>query len=81
MLRRRLAWLIVAVAPLAAPSVAADLPAADETPVEPGLLEFLAEEAGVDEDLSDALLSGDLDRAVRQSARDSKVKDDDTDPQ
>jgi hypothetical protein len=81
MRRRRLAWVLMTAAPLAAPVVGADRASADEEAVEPGLLEFLAEEAGVDEDLSDALLSGDLDRAVQQSARNSKVKDDDKDPQ
>lgn len=44
--------------------------------LETAFLEFLAEEAGVDEELSDALMSADLDRALEESSRRSKVNDD-----
>jgi hypothetical protein len=47
--------------------------------VDPGLLEFLAEEPPIDEELGKALLTGDLDRAIERTAARSKVKDDDKD--
>jgi hypothetical protein len=48
-------------------------------PVDPGLLEFLAEEPPIDEELGKALMTGDLDRAIERTAARSKVKDDDKD--
>jgi hypothetical protein len=71
--------LIVLGAPLAALGSAADQPAVETKAVEPGLLEFLAEESGVDEDMSGALMSSDLDRALARATRDGKVKDHDED--
>ena len=65
--------LIVLGASLAAPGSTADQAA------QPGLLEFLAEESGVDEDMSGALMSSDLDRALARAARDRKVEDHDED--
>ena len=44
-------------------------------PLESGFLEFLAEEADVDEELSEALMSADLDRAIENSRRRSKVNE------
>jgi hypothetical protein len=77
----RILWtpLIVLGASLAAPGGAADQPAVEAKAVQPGLLEFLAEESGVDEDMSGALMSSDLDRALARAARDRKVKDHDED--
>ena len=69
-------WAIIAGAPLAAPVGAAEAPVVEVVAAEPEFLEFLAEEAGVDEDMSDALMSGDLDRALERSAQRRKVNDD-----
>lgn len=72
--------LLIAVgASLAALGSVADQPAVESRAVQPGLLEFLAEESGVDEDVSGALMSSDLDRALARAARDRKVKDHDED--
>ena len=50
-------------------------------PPEPGLLEFLAEEPQMDEELGEALLSRDLDRALERSRKDEKkVREDEQDP-
>ena len=77
----RIPWtpLLVLGASLAAPGGAADQPAVETTVVQPGLLEFLAEDSGVDEDMSGALMSSELDRALARAARDRKVKDHDED--
>ena len=71
--------LIVLGASLAAPGSAADQPAVGTSAAQPGLLEFLAEESGVDEDMSGALMSSDLDRALARAARDRKVEEHDED--
>ena len=76
--RRVWAWALALAAPVALP---ADPPRADPAPPEPGLLEFLAEEPAPDDELSDALLSSDLDRAIERSAKSGKVKDDGKDTQ
>lgn len=47
--------------------------------VDAGLLEFLAEEPPIDEELGKALMTGDLDRAIERTAARSKVNDDDND--
>ena len=73
------ALLICLGASLAAPGSVADQPAIETKAVQPGLLEFLAEESGVDEDVSGALMSSDLDRALARAAREQKVKDHDED--
>ena len=77
--RHAWAWALAAVAPAA-------LQAGEPTdmkqavaPVDPGLLEFLAEEPPIDEELGKALMTGDLDRAIERTAARSKVKDDDKD--
>lgn len=77
----RILWtlFIVLGAPLVALGSAADQPAVETKAVQPGLLEFLAEESGVDEDMSGALMSSDLDRALARAARDRKGKDHDED--
>ena len=53
----------------------------EEPPVAPPLelafLEFLAEEAGADEDLSDALMTADLDRAIEEADRRKEGRQDD----
>lgn len=46
-------------------------------PLEPAFLEFLAEEAGVDEELSDALMTADLDRAIEEADRRKEGRQDD----
>ena len=71
--------LICLGASLAVPDSAADRPAVETRAVQPGLLEFLAEESGVDEDVSGALMSSDLDRALARAAQEQKVKDHDED--
>jgi len=71
--------LIVLGASLAAPGSMSDQPAAATRAAQPGLLEFLAEESGVDEDMSSALMSSDLDRALARAARDRKVEEHDED--
>jgi len=45
-------------------------------PTEPAFFEFLAEEAGVDEELSDALMTADLDRAIEEADRRSEGRQD-----
>ena len=71
--------LIVLGASLAAPGGTADQPADGTRAAQPGLLEFLAEESGVDEDMSSALMSSDLDRALARAARDRKAEEHDED--
>jgi len=48
---------------LAGPAAAGEPP---PEPLEPAFLEFLAEEAGVDDELSEALMTTDLDRSIGQ---------------
>lgn len=48
-------------------------------PLDPAFLEFLAEEAGVDEELSDALMSADLDRAMEEAERQREGRQDEED--
>ena len=67
--------LVPLAAPGAGPAVPEQAPQADES-VEPGLLEFLAEEAGTDEELSDALMTGELDREIERSAKRREVQGD-----
>lgn len=67
--------LVPLAAPGAGPAVPEQAPRADES-VEPGLLEFLAEEAGTDEELSDALMTGELDREIERSAKRREVQGD-----
>lgn len=79
---RRQAW-VWALAALAPAALQAGEPADVKqaaTPVDPGLLEFLAEEPAIDEELGKALMTGDLDREIERTAARSKVKDDDKDP-
>ena len=79
---RSWAAAILALAPLAplaalgAGAAAADKPPRPEDTIEPGFLEFLAEEAGLDEELSDALMTSDLDREIERSARRREVQGD-----
>ncbi len=71
--------MTLSIAPLAVLAGIAGATEVEEPEVaglERGFLEFLAEEAGVDEDLSDALMSSDLDRALEQSRQHRKVDDD-----
>ena len=73
---KRLGWRLWSVAPLAmftGITAAADAGQPEADTLDHGFLEFLAEEAGVDEELTDALMSSDLDRALEQSRRRSKV--------
>lgn len=70
-------WLLAALVPAAA--TAAE-PQGAPPPPEPGLLEFLAEEPQMDEELGEALLSRDLDKALDRSGKDEKVRDDEQDP-
>ena len=79
--RRGWAWALALAVPVAVPAGAADPPSADQAPPEAGLLEFLAEEPAQAEELSDALLSSDLDRAIERSAKNRKVKSDGKDTQ
>jgi hypothetical protein len=72
------AWLLVAMAPAAAQ--AAEPQGAPPPLPEPGLLEFLAEEPQMDEELGEALLSRDLDKALERKRKDEKVRDDEQDP-
>lgn len=65
------AGAVLAMVPLAALG-AGPVPAGPSPPVdaaiEPGFLEFLAEEAGLDEELSEALMTDELDRDIERSA-------------
>jgi len=76
--RRLGAWLLAALVPAAVP--AAEPEGAPPPPPEPGLLEFLAEEPQMDEELGEALLSRDLDKALERSGKDEKVRDHEKDP-
>ena len=78
---RRRAWLWALAAALPPAALAGDEAPAAPQPVDPGLLEFLAEEPALDEELGDALMTADLDRAIERSASSKKVKDDGKDPQ
>lgn len=74
------AWtrMLGPVGPLAL--LAGPASAAGEPPPEPldaGFLEFLAEEAGVDDELSEALMTADLDRAIGKPAERREGQDDD----
>lgn len=78
---RRRAWAgaVLALAPLAAfgaGTAAAEKGPRPDEPVEPGFLEFLAEEDGLDEELSEALMSGELDREMERSAKRREVQGD-----
>lgn len=61
---------------LLAGSAAADKPPQPDEPIEQGFLEFLAEEPALDEELSDALMSNDLDREIERSTRRREVQGD-----
>ena len=78
---RRRAWLWALAAALPSAGQAGDAKPAATQPVDPGFLEFLAEEPALDEELGDALMTTDLDRVIERSASSRKVKDDVTDPQ
>lgn len=67
--------MIPAMALLAGPTTA-DKPSRPDEPVEQGFLEFLAEEPALDEELSDALMSNDLDREIERSTRRQEVRGD-----
>ncbi len=67
---------MIAGTPLAVAAGDADAPVAEPAAMEPGFLEFLAEESGVDEEMSAALMTTDLDRALERSAERRKVDDD-----
>ena len=76
--RRLRACLLVAMVPAAAQATE---PAGVPTPPpEPELLEFLAEEPQMDEELGEALLSRDLDKALEHNGKDQKVREDERDP-
>lgn len=61
---------------LLAGSATADKPPQPDEPIEQGFLEFLAEEPAFDEELSDALMSNDLDREIERSRRRQEVQGD-----
>ena len=72
------AWLLVAMVPAVAQATE---PAGVPTPPpEPELLEFLAEEPQMDEELGEALLSRDLDKALERNGKEQKVRQDERDP-
>lgn len=76
---RRPIRAMLAMAPLAALATAAV--AGDKVPppgaaLDQGFLEFLAEEAGLDEELSDALMTSELDREIARAAKRREVKSD-----
>lgn len=84
--RSSLAWLLV----LAAPVAAAQGPAAAVAPApasqaaalpEPGLLEFLAEEPALGDDLNDAVVATDAATAPASPTGKDEVKHDDAQPQ
>ena len=79
---RRRTWLWALAAAMPSPAQAGDTPSLQvaRQPADPGFLEFLAEEPALDEELGDALMTTDLDRAIERSASSNKVKDDGTDP-
>ena len=80
--RRRWIWLLAAAAPAALHAAEPSDPAPRPAPVDAGLLEFLAEEPALDDDLGKALMTGDVDRAIERTAGRSKVvKDDGKEPQ
>jgi len=76
--RRLGAWLLAALAP--ATAQAAEPQGSPPPPPEPEFLEFLAEEPPMDEELGEALLSRDLDKALDRSGKDEKVRDHEKDP-
>ena len=78
--RRLRAWLLAAMVPAAAHAAEPQTLSAPSQPPEPGLLEFLAEEPQMDEELGEALLSRDLDGALERSRKEEKVRDDEQDP-
>lgn len=71
--------LVLAIVPLAAlgagSATADSVPRPDE-PIEAGFLEFLAEEAGLDDELNEALMTSDLDREIERSSRRREVQGD-----
>lgn len=66
-------WSVAPFALLSGVSAATGAEEPGGAALEQAFLEFLAEEAGVDEELSDALMSSDLDRALEQSRRRGEV--------
>jgi hypothetical protein len=76
MRHRTWAWVMIAGTPLAVAAGDTNAPPAEPAAMEPGLFEFLAEESGVDEEMSAALMTSDLDRALERSAERRKVDDD-----
>jgi hypothetical protein len=75
------AGLIAALLPAVVHATGPQPAPAPPQPPEPGLLEFLAEEPQMDEELGEALLSRDLDRALERSRKDEKkVREDEQDP-
>jgi hypothetical protein len=75
------AGLLAALVPAMLHAAEPQPAAAPSQPPEPGLLEFLAEEPQMDEELGEALLSRDLDRALERSRKDEKkVREDEQDP-
>lgn len=77
--RNAWAWALAAMAPAALQAGEPAEVTQAAAPVDPGLLEFLAEEPPIDEELGKALMTGDLDRAIERTTARSKVKDDDKD--
>jgi hypothetical protein len=77
---RRAGWAWALAAAVPAVSQAGE-PAVTPVPVDVGFLEFLAEEPVLDEDMGEALMSGDLDREIERAASRNKVKDDGSDTQ
>ena len=78
--RRLRAWLLAAMVPAAVHAAEPQPLSAPPQLPEPGLLEFLAEEPQMDEELGEALLSRDLDGALERSRKEEKVRDDEQDP-
>lgn len=74
---RAVQWTVVIPAmALLAGSATADKPPQPDEQIEQGFLEFLAEEAVLDEELSDALMTSDLDREIDRSAKRREVQGD-----
>ena len=80
-LRRGACACLFAVVPVAASAGEADEADPPVAPIERGLLEFLAEEPALDDELGRALMSGDLDREIERAAKGRKVTEDATEPQ
>jgi hypothetical protein len=81
-LRRGACACLFAVVPAAASAGEADEAGPPVVaPIERGLLEFLAEEPALDDEMGRALMSGGLDREIERAAKGRKVTEDATEPQ